>query len=190
MRKSILLPLLLYTVAGFSQFNSEPVYDQLVFNKRTQLLEIVTILNFNSLNKDTIYNRAVKWFDSEYKKLNETKYNSRLAYKNVYDSVELQITGRYIDRYDLKKRPGKSTLLLSCTVEILAKENRCKVKLTAYNMPEPVYTQLEYVALDEEKAFIKHYSRLETSVPEKAMVLFSNLQTWIENFQAIKEPEW
>ena len=190
MRKTILLPLILINLAAYCRFNIEPVYDQLVFNKRTQLLEIVTVLNFNSLNKDTIYNRAVKWFDTKYKEFNDTKYDNRLTYKNFYDTIELKISGKYLDSYDLKKKPGKNTLLISCTIEILARDNRCRIKLSSFNMPEPVFTQLEYFVLDEEKTFLRQYRRLEKSIPEKAKVLFSNLQTWIEYFEEIKEPDW
>lgn len=187
MKRFLLIFLILYHFPVAGQNDPDRSSNGVVFNPRTELLEVVSIIEFNNLDKDTIFQRAIKWFDSKYKKYNTEKFDNRLCYRNQFDSVEFKIIGRYSDVYPLGRKPNKKLLLMSCTVEIQIKDNRARIILTSYLLPDFQFVTLEEMALDQELSFRRQFRRLDQNISTKADALFNNLHYWIENFEIITQ---
>ncbi len=168
--------------ASFGQPAGNIIYNELVFNKRSELLEIVTILEFSNLDQDTICFRATKWFDGKLMKLNEDKFNVRVSNRNMRDGV---VVGRYMDNYSLKRKSKKNSLNISCTIEILVKENKVKVTATAFILPDYGFAPIESIVLNEDHNFDKRYLRLKDNMTSQINYLFGNLQNWVENYHHI-----
>ncbi len=188
MKRFLLIFLILYHFPVAGQNEADRSSNGVVFNPRTELLEVVSIIEFNNnLGKDTIFQRAIKWFDSKYKKYNEEKYDTRLCYRNQYDSVELKIIGRYADVYPLGRKPNKKLLLMSSTIEIQIRDNRARIILTSYILPDFQFVTLEEMALDQDRSFRRQFRRLDQNINTKADALINNLHYWIENFEELTQ---
>lgn len=185
MKRFLLIILICYHFPVAGQIDADRGSNGVVFNPRTELLEVVSIIEFNNIDKDTIFQRAIKWFDSKYKKYNDKKFDNRLCYRNPYDSVELKIIGRYADLYPLGRKPNKKLLLISCTVEIQIRDNRARIILTSYMLPDFQFVTLEEMALDQDRSFRRQFRRLDKNINEKADALIENLHNWIENFEPL-----
>lgn len=181
--KNILYAVLLFLpYISFSQPVNNTTYNELLFNKRSGLLEIVTILDFNNLEQDTICFRAAKWFDSKLMRLNEDKFNVRVAYKDMRDG---KVVGRYNDKYDIKRKSKKKSLNISCKIEILVKGNKARVTATSFILPEYGFIPLESVVLNDDNNFSKYYLRLKDNLTSQIIYLNGNLQNWVENYTYI-----
>jgi len=182
MKKLLYAASLFLTYVSFGQSATNTTYNELVFNKRTELLEIVTILEFGNLEQDTICFRASKWFDSKLMKFNEDKFNVRVSNRNMRDGI---VVGRFMDNFSLKLKSNKKSLNISCTIEILVKGNRARVTATAFILPDYGFIPLESVVLNEDQNVSKRYLQLKDNMTTQINNLFVNLRVWVENYHYI-----
>jgi hypothetical protein len=187
MKRNIVLLLLSvhFYVHGQSFFDTKS--DEIYFNRRSNLLEYTTIIEFNNISKDTIFNRAVKWFNKDYQKFNEDKFDTRICFRNHYDTVELKIVGKYDDLYSTKKNQKKKLLMLSCSIELLIQNNKLKVTLKSFILPDFQFVPIEEVVLNDDRSFRRPFRYLNPNINAKAEYLIINLQKWVEDFEIITQ---
>ncbi len=183
MKRNIVLLLLSVHFYAHGQSFFDTKSDEIYFNRRSNLLEYTTIIEFNNISKDTIFNRAVKWFNKDYQKFNEDKFDTRICFRNRNDTAEFKIVGKYYDLYSTKKNQKKKLLMLSCSIELLIQNNKLKVTLKSFILPDFQFVPIEEVVLDAERSFRRPFRYLDQNINAKAEYLINNLQDWTENFE-------
>ena len=140
-------------ILGQNQLVKEATYNELFFNNRTEKFEITSIIILNELNKDTIFNRALNWFSEEFKKYHDEKFQTVLVYKNCNDTSEYKIIGRHQHFYPLSKKSNKKLLQISHHIEIYIRDNRCKIVLTDFILPDFLFIPIEDAVMKKNKNF-------------------------------------
>jgi len=183
MMKFVLICIFLIPALLLAQENGSKPFDELIVDERTGLIEFTSVIQVANLDRDEIFYRTVKRFNDDFQKNN--------LVISIKDSTDGFIEGRYLNSYGYRKNEKKHYYVICGNIKIYFKDSKLKITVNRFKLIDYQYTALEDVVLDEDQLFKKKYRKLNDQIASKTLVLFENLQSYINNFdESNKEADW
>lgn len=170
----------------FSQNASTP---NMPVDEVTKLITYTEVVEAKGLNKDTIYNRAYRWFQSFYK-------NPSQAIKSA-DKEARSIDGGY--RFTIKRpdpaakkdpKPMVDGGLVNYKINIACKDGRYKFEITNISWQQTSYYPIERWMDTESKSYKPEFAGYLQQTDDYMNELIKSLTEFIETEPLKKTEDW
>lgn len=151
----------------------------------TQLITYTDVVEEPGLNKDTLYNRALRWFKKYYK-------NPAEAIKKA-DAEARTIEGGYrfkIQRPEKKSGEMVDAGLVTYTIKVMCKDARFKYEITNISWKQMSVYPIERWMDTKAPGYDPNYAGYLKQVDDQMKELVKNLERAIETEPVKKKDDW
>lgn len=166
-----------------------PATPNLPVDEVTKLITFSEVVDEPGMNKDTLYNRGLRWFKTYFK-------NPSQAIKNA-DAEARVIEGGYkftIKRPDpaAKKdpKPMVDAGLVNFKIKLMCRDAKFKYEITSISWAQTSYYPIERWMDTEAKGYDPNYALYLQQVDEYVQALVKSLESYIETEPAKKKDDW
>ncbi|MEX1188444.1 MAG: DUF4468 domain-containing protein [Bacteroidia bacterium] len=174
--------------AGFAMAQN-PVSPNMPIDEVSKLINYTEVVDEPGMNKDTLYNRSLRWFSSFFK-------NPSQAIKNA-DAANHKIDGGY--RFTIKRpdpgvkkdpKPMVDAGLVNFKMNIMCKDAKFKYEITNISWAQTSYFPIERWMDTEAKNYNPDYALYLQQVDTYMKEMIKSLETFVETDPVKKKDDW
>jgi hypothetical protein len=166
-----------------------PAAPNMPVDEVTKLITYTEVIDEPGMNKDTLYNRGLRWFKSYFK-------NPLQAIKNA-DAAAHQIDGGYkfvIKRPDPAAKKDPKPLvdagLVNYKMKLLFKDGKFKYEVTSFAWAQTSYYPIERWMDTEAKNYDPNFALYLQQTDQYVKEMIESLATFIETEPVKKKDDW
>lgn len=166
-----------------------PAAPNMPVDEVTKLITYTEVVEEKGMNKDTLYNRGLRWFKSYFK-------NPSQAIKNA-DAAAHEIDGGYkfvIKRPDpaAKKdpKPMVDAGLVNYKMKLIFKDGRFKYEVTNFAWAQTSYYPIERWMDTEAKNYDPNFASYLQQTDQYVKEMIESLVNFIETEPVVKKDDW
>lgn len=189
MKKQLILAFLAFGLQGSMLMAQQPTAPRMPVDEITKLITYTDVVEEPGMNKDTLYNRGLRWFKSYFK-------NPNKAIKNA-DAEARVIDGGYtftIQRPDpaSKKTPQPmvDAGLVNFKMKLFCKDGKFKYEVTNMSWQQTSYYPIERWMDKEGKSYDPNFALYLTQTDKYVKEMIKSLETFIETDPLKKKDDW
>ncbi len=166
-----------------------PATPKMPIDEVSKLITYTDVVEEPAMNKDTLYNRSMRWFKSYFK-------NPLEAIKKS-DAEARIIEGGY--RFTIKRpEPGSKKQpapmvdagLVNYKLKVMCKDGKFKYEVTSMSWKQTSYYPIERWMDTEAKTYDPNFALYLQQTDEFVKSMIKSLETFIETDPAVKKDDW